>query len=280
MEVREVDQDGGLGTPPAGLLVEARERPAQGRQLLDDLRDAHDRERLRSDDALQPRRGEPLSPHAERREAGTGALERREQPGAMQVAGGLARRDEEVHGIHSRQSRADSQQRRPRAPPDRRPWPVDSPYFGNGYISHATARPPRTSEPSSVPKSFQRSRRLSRHSSAKNAGNEHRVDRHDQKVVDGQDRGHHGFFPDAMSQAVQDEEEVHQAPRQQVRAAVLVGRREDRAPGVLREETRGDVQQARAVDREGRQNGQRLARLDRVEAALKGQAGEKRQGRR
>ena len=37
------------------------------------------------------------------------------------------------------------------------------------YISHATASPPSTSEAISIPKSFQRSRRSCRHSSAKKA---------------------------------------------------------------------------------------------------------------
>ena len=77
---------------------------------------------------------------------------------------------------------------------------------------------------------------------------------------------------------IEDEQKVHQPRGQKVRASVLVGRRQDRAPGALGQGARRDVEQAGPVDREGREDRQGLAGLDGVQASLDREPGKKGRG--
>src|SRR4030095_6992116 len=84
------------------------------------------------------------------------------------------------------------------------------------------------------------------------------------------------FLPPSDVPGIEHEEEVHEAGGQEVRAAILVRGREDRPSGVVREKSRGAVQEARARDRERGEDGERLRPVDRVEASLEREPQKKR----
>src|SRR5262249_55145606 len=87
--------------------------------------------------------------HPERAQVGPPRRQAPEQPCSVEVARGLAGGEKEVHG-GPRAGRLGG-----------------SAHEGDGDINPAAASPPSTSEATRRPKSFQRSRRSWRHSSAK-----------------------------------------------------------------------------------------------------------------
>ena len=86
------------GRRRAGFGVEPAERCAKRRKLLDDFGEAHDRELFGGRNPLETGFREPRSSHSEGRQVRPLPAQRCEQARAVEVSGGLARGDEEVHG--------------------------------------------------------------------------------------------------------------------------------------------------------------------------------------
>ena len=99
VEIGKVDDHRRLRPAREGRLVQSAQGAAQRGKLLEHLRDADDRQRLGPHHRIEPRLGQPRPSHAERGDTGTAKLERPEQACAVEVAGSLARGEEEVHAL-------------------------------------------------------------------------------------------------------------------------------------------------------------------------------------
>ena len=105
VNIGEVDEDGNIGPALADSALEAAEFAVDAGQVADHFSDSHNRHIFRPDNDLEPCGSHALAAHAEESSGltrgGKTLLERLDQEGAVMLATGFARRDEDVGTRHA-----------------------------------------------------------------------------------------------------------------------------------------------------------------------------------